>query len=239
MSTAKKSDAKSIEMLQKLALQDVSSVTEALNYLREKGKAQHLNVVFESLKGAERSKQQLLVGFLSDILDTSAVEAFIDRQIDHDLVQEAFAEFSSPGRLQILKRNPTIVIDAAHNPAGIRATKQGINESFQFDNLILILAFMGDKDIDQILEELKGFAQIVILTQTKSARALSIQDLEKKVRNITQFANRVEVSDNSEEAIKLATKLANEVGNSAGIIALGSVVLAGEIGSLLKGGKNN
>ena len=66
----------------------------------------------------------------------TAVEAFIDRQIDHDLVQEAFAEFSSPGRLQILKRNPTIVIDAAHNPAGIRATKQGINESFQFDNLI-------------------------------------------------------------------------------------------------------
>ena len=169
----------------------------------------------------------------------TAVEAFIDRQIDHDLVQEAFAEFSSPGRLQILKRNPTIVIDAAHNPAGIRATKQGINESFQFDNLILILAFMGDKDIDQILEELKGFAQIVILTQTKSARALSTKDLEKKVRNISQFANRVEVSDNSEEAIKLATKLANEVGNSAGIIALGSVVLAGEVGSLLKGGKNN
>ena len=169
----------------------------------------------------------------------TAVEAFIDRQIDHDLVQEAFAEFSSPGRLQILKRNPTIVIDAAHNPAGIRATKQGINESFQFDNLILILAFMGDKDIDQILEELKGFAQIVILTQTKSARALSTQDLEKKARNISQFANRIEVSDNSEDAIKLATKLANEVGNSAGIIALGSVVLAGEIGSLLKGGKNN
>jgi hypothetical protein len=78
MSTAKKSDAKSIETLQKLALQDVSSVTEALNYLREKGKSQHLNAVFESLKGAERSKQQLLVGFLSDILDTSAVEAFID-----------------------------------------------------------------------------------------------------------------------------------------------------------------
>jgi folylpolyglutamate synthase/dihydropteroate synthase len=98
---------------------------------------------------------------------------------------------------------------------------------------------MGDKDIDQILEELKGFAQIVILTQTKSLRALSTNDLEKRVRNISQFANRVEVSDNSEDAIKLAIKIANEVGNSAGIITLGSVVLAGEIGSLLKGGKNN
>jgi dihydrofolate synthase/folylpolyglutamate synthase len=98
---------------------------------------------------------------------------------------------------------------------------------------------MGDKDIDQILEELKGFAQIVILTQTKSSRALSTNDLGNRVRNISQFANRVEVSDNSEEALKLAIKIANEVGNSAGIIALGSVVLAGEIGSLLKGGKKN
>ncbi|MEY3514851.1 MAG: hypothetical protein RLY38_2 [Actinomycetota bacterium] len=166
----------------------------------------------------------------------TAVEAFLDRQIDHDLVQEAFAEFSSPGRLQVLKRNPTIVIDAAHNPAGIKATKQGITESFQFDNLILILAFMGDKDVNQILEELKGFAQVVILTQTNSARALSVVDLAKKVKNISQFATRIESSDNSSEAIKLAIDIAKDLGNSAGIIALGSVVLAGEIGLLIKGG---
>jgi len=168
----------------------------------------------------------------------TAVEAFLDRQIDHDLVQEAFAEFSSPGRLQVLKRNPTIVIDAAHNPAGIKATKQGITESFQFDNLILILAFMGDKDVNQILEELKGFAQVVILTQTNSARALSVVDLAKKVKNISQFATRIESSDNSAEAIKLAIDIAKDLGNSAGIIALGSVVLAGEIGLLIKGGLN-
>jgi len=166
----------------------------------------------------------------------TAVEAFLDRQIDHDLVQEAFAEFSSPGRLQVLKRNPTIVIDAAHNPAGIKATKQGITESFQFDNLILILAFMGDKDVNQILEELKGFAQVVILTQTNSSRALSVGDLAKKVKNISQFATRIESSDNSSEAIKLAIDIVKDLGNSAGIIALGSVVLAGEIGLLIKGG---
>ena len=172
------------------------------------------------------------------VVSLTAVEAFLDRQIDHDLVQEAFAEFSSPGRLQVLKRNPTIVIDAAHNPAGIKATKQGITESFQFDNLILILAFMGDKDVDQILEELKGFAQVVILTQTNSARALSVVDLAKKVKNISQFATRIESSDNSSEAIKLAIDIAKDLGNSAGIIALGSVVLAGEIGLLIKGGLN-
>ena len=168
----------------------------------------------------------------------TAVEAFVDRQLDNELVQEAFSEFSSPGRLQVLKRNPTIVIDAAHNPAGIRATKQGIEESFKFDNLILILAFMADKDIEEILKELTGFAQVVVLTQTKSARAMSTTALKKQVKNISEFAARIEVSDNSDEALTKSIQIANELGNSAGIIALGSVVLAGEIASILKVGKN-
>lgn len=168
----------------------------------------------------------------------TAVEAFVDRQLDNELVQEAFSEFSSPGRLQVLKRNPTIVIDAAHNPAGIRATKQGIEESFKFDNLILILAFMADKDIEEILKELTGFAQVVVLTQTKSARATSTAALEKQVKNISGFAARIEVSDNSDEALTKSIQIAKELSNSAGIIALGSVVLAGEIASILKVGKN-
>jgi dihydrofolate synthase/folylpolyglutamate synthase len=100
------------------------------------------------------------------------------------------------------------------------------------------MAFMGDKDVDQILEELKGFAQVVILTQTNSTRALSVVDLAKKVKNISQFATRIESSDNSSEAINLAMNIAKDLGNSAGIIALGSVVLAGEIGLLIKGGLN-
>lgn len=160
----------------------------------------------------------------------TAVEVFIDRQLEQDLVQIAFSEFTSPGRLQILQRNPTVVIDAAHNPAGIKATKQGIEESFKFENLIMIIAFMQDKDIELILEELTGLAQVVILTQTQSPRALSTNDLAAKVSKISEFAGRVETSNNSEEALNLAFRLAKGFGSSTGIIALGSVVLAGEIG---------
>jgi folylpolyglutamate synthase/dihydropteroate synthase len=104
--------------------------------------------------------------------------------------------------------------------------------------LILILAFMADKDIEEILKELTGFAQVVVLTQTKSARAMSTTALEKQVKNISGFAARIEVSDNSDEALTKSIQIANELGNSAGIIALGSVVLAGEIASILKVGKN-
>ena len=89
------------------------------------------------------------------------------------------------------------------------------------------------------MDELKGFAPIVILTQTSSPRALKVNDLANKVSKIAGFAQRVEVSENSENAIKIALKIALDLGNSAGIIVLGSVVLAGEIGSIIKGGNKS
>ena len=67
---------------------------------------------------------------------------------------------------------------------------------------------------------------------------MSTTALEKQVKNISVFAARIEVSDNSDEALTKSIQIANELGNSAGIIALGSVVLAGEIASILKVGKN-
>lgn len=78
MSAAKKSDSKGLDMLQKLSSNELSANTDALNFLREKGKIQYLPSVFESLKTAERAKQQLIIGFLSDITETDAVEVFID-----------------------------------------------------------------------------------------------------------------------------------------------------------------
>jgi dihydrofolate synthase/folylpolyglutamate synthase len=163
----------------------------------------------------------------------TAVEAFLDKQLDHEIVQEAFSEFTSPGRLQIVKRNPTIVIDAAHNPAGIQATKQALAESFNFGKTILILAFMKDKDVENILHELDGFAQTVILTQTKSTRCLPVRELALKVSEFQTFAEELLVSENSEEAVKLAITKASQSGNSAGILVLGSIVLAGEVSALL------
>src|ERR1700756_4475054 len=55
--------------------------------------------------------------------------------LDPDLVREAFAKVTSPGRLEVIRRSPTILIDAAHNPAGMAATVAGVEESFNFDHV--------------------------------------------------------------------------------------------------------
>ena len=89
----------------------------------------------------------------------AAVEAFAgvsgegEGGLDADLVREAFAKVASPGRLEVIRRSPTIIIDAAHNPAGMAATVAGIEESFTFSHLTGVFAASGDKDVPGILAE--------------------------------------------------------------------------------------
>ena len=62
---------------------------------------------------------------------------------------------SSPGRLEILRRSPTVIADAAHNPAGMAATVQALTESFDFDRVIGVVAVAEDKDVAGLLDELE------------------------------------------------------------------------------------
>ena len=75
--------------------------------------------------------------------------------LDANLVREAFAKVSSPGRLEIIRRSPTIIIDAAHNPAGMAATVAAVEEAFTFTRLAGVFAASGDKDVPGILAELE------------------------------------------------------------------------------------
>jgi dihydrofolate synthase/folylpolyglutamate synthase len=159
----------------------------------------------------------------------TAVETFLGKKLELELVQEAFSDFKSPARLQIVKRNPTILIDAAHNISGVQNTLEAINETFKFYNKILIIGFMKDKDIDQMLELLKGYAQDVILTQANSTRAINAEELSRKVISISNFSQNVKSYDNSKEALDAALEIAKSKNSSTGVIVLGSIALAGEI----------
>lgn len=159
----------------------------------------------------------------------TAVETFLGKELELELVQEAFADFKSPARLQIVKRNPTILVDAAHNISGIQNTLEAIDETFKFDNKILIIGFMKDKDIEGMLELLKSYAQDVILTQASSTRAISPIDLSKKVNLISNFSQNVILENNSKSALQTAVEIAKNKNGLTGVIVLGSVALAGEI----------
>ena len=99
----------------------------------------------------------------------AAVEAFAgDQPLDEELVRAAFAEVTSPGRLEIVRRSPTIVLDAAHNPHGAQALGAALEDSFAFSPLIGVLGVMADKDHEGLLAALEPHLAHLVVTQNST-----------------------------------------------------------------------
>src|SRR5918993_2447661 len=90
----------------------------------------------------------------------AAVEAFLGAgaatgPVAQDVVREAFAAVRSPGRLERVRTSPTVLVDAAHNPAGMTATVDAIKESFDFTRLVGVVGCVRGKDVSGMLAELE------------------------------------------------------------------------------------
>jgi dihydrofolate synthase/folylpolyglutamate synthase len=110
------------------------------------------------------------------------LEAFLgggSNALDSDVIREGFANTSSPGRLEVMRRNPTVMIDAAHNAHGAIALSQALAEEFTFDRVIAVVAILGDKDVVKFLNELSKVADEIIVTRNSSPRAMPIEDLKR------------------------------------------------------------
>jgi dihydrofolate synthase / folylpolyglutamate synthase len=101
----------------------------------------------------------------------AAVEALFARELSADAVRVALASASSPGRLEVVSRQPLIVLDGAHNPAGARALAAALPEAFTWDRLHLVLAVSANKDVEGIARELAPLADRVYATRNRSERS--------------------------------------------------------------------
>lgn len=168
----------------------------------------------------------------------AAVEAFAgETKLDESAVREAFANATSPGRCEVIMRNPTVIIDAAHNPHGAQSLRRTIKEEFDFESIIGVIAPMGDKDVDGIFEELEDVVSQVIVSRNTSHRAAEIDELQARAKSVFG-ANRVVAIESLYDAICSAidqAKLENAVNdlNSAVLIS-GSVVTAGEARAIIR-----
>jgi dihydrofolate synthase/folylpolyglutamate synthase len=172
----------------------------------------------------------------------AAVEAFFGAgaeggTIDVDTVRAAFAAVTSPGRLEPIRSAPTILLDAAHNPAGLKASLEAVAEAFSFRRLIAVVAVMSDKDVAGLLELLEPAVDELVVTENSSSRGLSADDLAAAA--VPLFgADRVTVEPRLDDAIEAAVRLAedgDEVLVGAGVLVTGSVVTVGEARTLLGG----
>ncbi|MFF3976715.1 bifunctional folylpolyglutamate synthase/dihydrofolate synthase [Streptomyces sp. NPDC001828] len=173
----------------------------------------------------------------------AAVEAFFGvgsqqpGPLDIDTVRKAFASVVTPGRLEVVRRSPTVVLDAAHNPAGARATADGLTEAFGSSRLIGVVAASADKDVKGLLEAFEPVFAEVVVTANASMRSMDVDELAALAVEV--FGDeRVVVEPRLDDAIEAAITLAEEEDEyaGAGVLVTGSVFTVGDARLLLKRG---
>ncbi|RBY83181.1 folylpolyglutamate synthase/dihydrofolate synthase family protein [Blastococcus sp. TF02A-26] len=171
----------------------------------------------------------------------AAVEAFLGAgastgPIDVETVRSAFAAVRSPGRLERVRTSPTVLVDAAHNPAGMAATVEAIRESFDFTRLVGVVGCVRGKDVAGMLAELEGICAELVVTQHTSPRAMPADELGALAVEVFG-ADRVSVNPRLPEAITEAIELAeagpDDALGGSGVLVTGSVITAGEARTLL------
>jgi dihydrofolate synthase / folylpolyglutamate synthase len=157
--------------------------------------------------------------------------------LDTDLVREAFAHVTSPGRLEVLRHSPTIIIDAAHNPAGMAATVAAVRESFSFSHLTGVFAASGDKDVAGMLAELEPLLDEIVVTRNSSDRSMDPAEVAALAAEVFG-EDRVSSAGRLDDAIEAAVALTDEATaetapGSGGVLVTGSVITAGDARRLL------
>ena len=171
----------------------------------------------------------------------AAVEAFAGTDaLDDEIVRAALADVTSPGRLEIIRRSPPILLDAAHNPHGAEAVGEALEDSFAFSPVVGVMGVMSDKDHVGLLAAFEPHLAHVVCTQNSTDRSMTAAQLGRAAVEVFG-EDRVTVVPALADAIELAATLAeageaidSSIGAGA-VLVTGSVVTVGEARAMLKG----
>lgn len=147
--------------------------------------------------------------------------------IDDEVIRHGLEAVTVPGRMEIVHRYPTVVLDGAHNPHAVAALLPTVNEAFGDAELVLVVACFADKDVVGMLETLRERVAHVVVTTVDSRRAMPVDKLAEVARDVWQgTAVSVSQAATAADAVTLAQTVALD---GSVIVVTGSLVLVGEV----------
>ncbi len=129
--------------------------------------------------------------------------------ISEKAIRDGLKKVKWTGRLEIIQNNPTLILDGAHNPSGIKIVRDALEEIFSYHRLILILAIFADKDYKKMIQILAPNADLIIATKAKNPRAASPQTIAKEAAQYID-ENKIIVTENIPQAINCALSNSKE-----------------------------
>jgi dihydrofolate synthase/folylpolyglutamate synthase len=155
----------------------------------------------------------------------TAVEllAGLGAKITAENIADGLAKLKWYGRLQVLRREPWLVVDVAHNTDSMEKLVAALKKHFKYDKLTFILGFSSDKDIKGMMARASAMTDSIILTRTRSPRAVKPESL---VEEFQKYGVTPETTNNIPEAIEMALAGA---GKNDLICAAGSIFVIAEV----------
>ena len=199
-----------------------STVAVGGQVISVRGLAGEYNDIFLPLYGTHQGHNAALA--------IAAVESFLgqgSQMLVGDVLTEGLTTVTSPGRLQLVGKEPTVLVDAAHNPHGAVALAEAIRSYFTFDEIVVVLGVLGDKDAAGIVEALAPVATSFIATQSSSERAIAAPDLADLVARVAP-EHPVQTFESLEFAVQDARVWAAQAPRRA-VLVTGSITLIGEV----------
>jgi dihydrofolate synthase / folylpolyglutamate synthase len=153
--------------------------------------------------------------------------------IESEAIQNGLCKTTWPGRFELLRKNPMVIIDAAHNEDGARALYQTLKEHFMGYKKIILVGLLQDKEIDKVIPHLLEDTEVVIATMPISERALSAQELSERIKAYLEKEEqktRVYTYPDWKEGVNASLRFKEELGSNKSLIcACGSLYLIGEV----------
>ena len=137
----------------------------------------------------------------------AALEVLVEKgfHISRESITDGLAKVNWPGRLQVLSRQPLVVVDGSHNTESAGKLRQALKEYFEFDRAILIIGVSSDKDLGGIISELAPMFNTVIATHSTHPRAMPTASVAAEIR---QHGVECMMSEDISTALPLALSLA-------------------------------
>ena len=152
-------------------------------------------------------------------------------------VYNGFKNTKWPGRMEIIQKNPIVILDGAHNVQSAKAVRATLSNLAKGKKVHMLIGVLKDKDYKQIIQILAPLAHTIIATEIANKRALSANQLYNIIKDKGHDSNRLILEKRLKNAYKIGQQLLQE---DDILICLGSLYLVGEIKQLLKAeGKND
>ena len=171
----------------------------------------------------------------------AAVEALLgggEKAMNPELVARGLGAVSSPGRLELARTAPPVILDAAHNPHGLLASAAAVREAFTFTKLNLVVGVLREKDVETMLrvlaDEYREFELELWCTASHSPRAVSPDELAEIAVDMGFDEDAVHVAERLDDACAAAIQdaAAREQFDGA-VLVTGSITVVGEARALL------